>query len=182
MRKVSVEYQYTLAEAITAVVEVTKCVSKGSVFLPWLGAALLLLCIVNVKGFGLPVSNLGFPFFFGVFFAATPLTVRWSAKRSARQLPSLNKMVGWHITDFELQTSTVGEDTRFVWEKIIKIQERKNGFLLFPQPRLAHWIPKHGFKSENDIQLFREIAKSKSIEFKGWQEHRVVEFSPRRFT
>jgi hypothetical protein len=165
MRKVSVEYQYTLTEAVAAAVEATKCVNKSAAFLPWLGAALLLLCPAAVTEFGLPASSLTFPVVFGVFLAAMPLTVRWSAKRRARHLPSLNNRLKWEITDSELRTSAEGSDARFVWDKIIKVQERKNGFLLFPQPRLAHWIPKHGFQSEADMQLFREIAKSNSIVF-----------------
>jgi hypothetical protein len=167
MRKITIEYRYTLAEAIAAVVEVTKCVNKATVFLPWLGVALLLSCLVFVTVSGLPASGLTFPAAFGVVFVAMPHTVRWSAKRHARRLPDLNNMVKWQITDFELHNSTEGADARFEWDKIIKVQERKNGFLLFPQPRLAHWIPKHGFQSEADIQLFREFAKSKPIEFKG---------------
>ena len=103
----------------------------------------------------------------GLVFVAMPLITRWSARRRARKLPNLNNRVKWQITDTELQNSTEGAEARFVWDKIIKIHERKNGFLLFPQPRLAHWIPKHGFESHSDIEIFREIARSKSINYNG---------------
>jgi hypothetical protein len=163
MKDISLEYRYTLDEAVRAAVEVTRSVIWFSRVMPWLGAVLLVVCAVSVVAFHKPISDLTATIVFGGIFAAMPLITRWSAKRRARELPSLNNLIKWEINDSELRTSTEGAEARFVWDKIIKVHENRNGFLLFPQPRLAHWIPKRAFQGESDIELFREIVKSKPI-------------------
>jgi len=167
MKEITVEYKYTVEEAVVAAVEVTKSVNRLSRFTPWLGWIVLSACAVDVVVFHKPAFELAALIVIGVFFAAMPLIVRWSARRRARKLPSLNNIYSWHISDAEIKTSTDGAESRFVWDKIIKIHERKMGFLIFTQPRLARWLPKSGFQSESDIEEFRNIAKSKSFEYKG---------------
>jgi hypothetical protein len=135
--------------------------------MPWLGAALLLICIVTVFTTPRPALDVAPLGVLGVVFAAMPLITRMSARRRARKFPSLNNLVKWKITESELQHSMDGAEARFVWGKIIEVHEWKSGFLLFPQPRLVHWLPKHGFKNDSDIELFRELPRRKPIKYKG---------------
>ena len=167
MKEVSAEYRYTIEEAVTATIEVTKCVFKFYVLMPWIGIALLLFCASGVFIFNWSLPDLAAAGAIGIVFTAMPILTRWSAKRRANKLPSLNNLIKWRINESELQNSTDGADARFVWEKIIRVREQNGGFLLFLQPRLAHWIPKHGFQSEIDIDLFREIVRSKSLKYMG---------------
>jgi hypothetical protein len=167
MKEVSVEYRYTLKEAVTATVEVTKCVFKFFVLMPWVGIASLVFCVAGVFIFNWSAPDLAAAGVIGIVFTAMPFITRWSAKRRAKKLPSLNNLIKWRITEGELHNSTEGAEARFVWDKIIRVHERKGGFLLFPQPRIAHWIPKHGFQCDTDIDLFKEIVRSKSIKYNG---------------
>lgn len=167
MKEVSIEYRYTLEEAVTATIEVTKCVFRFFVIMPWFGIALLVCCMAGVLIFNWRASDLTAAGVIGIVFTAMPLITRWSAKRRAGKLPSLNNLIKWRINDTGLQYSTEGAEASFVWDKIIKIHERKDCFLLFPQPRMAHWIPKHGFQNDTDIELFREIARGQSVRYIG---------------
>ncbi|MEB3158792.1 MAG: YcxB family protein, partial [Synechococcus sp.] len=58
------------------------------------------------------------------------------------------------------------DSSRFSWELVTKLEERPLGFLLFPQPQIAFWLPKHGFENDAEIERFRALAESKSIPFR----------------
>ena len=166
MKEISVEFRFTPDEAVLAQVEITKCVFKKLNFLPWTGALLLLIFFLGISP-GHIAAHMFIPGIGGIMCIAFPYYLRWVAIRSARKLPNLNNFIRWHISESELRNATVGEESTFIWDKITKIHEREKGFLLFPQPNIAFWIPKRGFQSELDMELFREIARSKQIEYKG---------------
>lgn len=170
MKEISVEFIFTPDEAVLAQVEITKCVLKKLNSLPWTGAFLLLIFILGISVPGRIPAHMFIPGIGGIMCIALPFYMRWVAIRSARKLPNLNNTIKWHISESELRNATEGAEARFDWDKITKIQEREKGFLLFPQPNVAFWIPKTGFRSEIDIELFREIAQSKQIEYKGWRK------------
>jgi hypothetical protein len=171
MKEISVEFRFTPDEAVLAAVEITKCVfKKFNTFLPWTGAFLLL---INIPVLFAPThfpGHMFIPVIAGVICIAVPYYLRWAAVRSARKLPNLYNTIKWNISESELSNATEGEEATFVWDKITKIQEREKGFLLFPHPSFAFWIPKRGFQSESDIELFREIANSKHIDCKSWRQ------------
>ena len=58
MKEVSAEYRYTIEEAVTATIEVTKCVFKFYVLMPWIGIALLLFCASGVFIFNWSLPDL----------------------------------------------------------------------------------------------------------------------------
>jgi hypothetical protein len=151
--------------AVLAAVEMTKC-NVMFLLMPWFGTAMLLYCAAWILIFRKPVSDLIAAVTLGAIFATMPFITRWCAKRCARKLPSLNNLIRWQISGSELKNSTEGQEARFVWDKIVKIHETKKGFLLFSQPRLAHWLPKKGFQNESDIELFRQIVRSKPVTYK----------------
>lgn len=167
MKQVTVEYRFTRDDAVAASVEVTKCVLRSYYVMPWFGIVMLLFSGMALASGRQSLSDLYMAFMLGMVFALMPFVVRWSAWRNARRLPGLDNLIKWDITESDLRQASDGAEARFSWDKIIKICERKHGFLLFPQPRIAHWLPKHGFQSESAIEAFREIARSKPIPYKG---------------
>lgn len=167
MKQVAIEYRYTLEEAVAASLEATKSVTRFYYVMPVIGVVIVIFNLISMTSGRQSVSDLSFSIGIGLVFAAMPIIARWSARRNARRLPSLNRLIKWQFTDSEIQQTSEGAEARFGWDRIIKIHERKHGFLLFPQPRLAHWLPKHGFQNNGDIETFRELAKSKSIPWKG---------------
>jgi hypothetical protein len=167
LKEVIIEYQFTLDEATAASIEVTKSVGKFTVFIPWLGLILLFFCLLGMIASNWSALDVLPTVIVGIVFAAMPLINIWTIRRRVRKLPSLNNIIKWRITETDLHLTTEGAEARFIWDKIIKVQERRNGFLLFPQPRLAHWIPKHGFQSDTDIEMLREILRNSSSKMKG---------------
>ncbi len=167
MKEITIEYKYTLEEAVRAGVEVTASVIKYIRILPYFGGLMIFSAVYTYLMYQLPPNSIVLLLVLGTLFASMPLITRLTARQRARKLPSLNNLVTWRVTEAELITSTEGAEGRFVWDKVMKVHERKLGFLLFPQPRLAHWIPKRGFQNEEGIRLFRELVKAKGIEFKG---------------
>jgi len=167
MKEITIQYTYTIEEAVVASVELTKSVIRWSQALPWIGIILIVSSVMALFVFDKTFADLTPPIVFGVIFATMPFLTRWTVKRRARKNPSIGNVITWEITDSGLKNSTVGAESKFVWEKLLKVEEREKGFLLFSQPRIAHWLPKHGFTGEADIVLFREIAKSKKLQYKG---------------
>jgi pimeloyl-ACP methyl ester carboxylesterase len=53
-------------------------------------------------------------------------------------------------------------DTWAFFQKAIRTRE---GFLLYPNPRLFHWLPMHAFRDTGDVERFAELAKSKVREY-----------------
>lgn len=163
MKDILIEFNYTLDEAVFASIECAKCISRSIVFMPWIGGSLLFGCVIGNQIFGKEFLDMAHYIVIGIVFSAIPFTVKWSAKRNVRKSPSINRQIVWNINDIELNISEKGGETRFIWSQLIRICERKRGFLLFSQPKIAQWIPKHGFKNESEIALFRDMATNKSL-------------------
>ena len=66
-----------------------------------------------------------------------------------------------------MKNETEGAETKFMWDKLIEVEEAKSGFLLFPQPRLAHWIPKNAFRNDAELNGFRNLVRNNGIQLKG---------------
>ena len=47
----------------------------------------------------------------------------------------------------------------FEWKTYLRVQETQEQFLLFPQKRIANIIPKKSFRSDVDIQRFRQLVR-----------------------
>lgn len=164
MNDLSIEYLYTLDEAIYGIVEINRSLSKFHELAPWLGFILLVLSFVVI----LP-SDSGFPVFVAIFIAGAwlasrPIISNFINRRYARKIPEIDQTICWKVNLEWLHISTEDSESRFAWSSLIKVRERKKGFLLFTQPRLAYWIPKHGFNDESDIERFRSMLKAKSFQ------------------
>lgn len=162
MKDILIEFKYTIDEAVHASMEGTKCISYIG-FMPWAGIITLLFCATKIQMLGSRLSDMTAYIIVGIICTTTPLILRWFAKRKVLKLPNINKKVIWCINDVELKISHEGGESKFLWNQLIRICERKRGFLLFSQPNLAQWLPKNGFKDESDIMSFRDIVRDKSL-------------------
>jgi len=50
---------------------------------------------------------------------------------------------------------------------MIEIKEMRDGFLIFPQARIAHWVPKKAFSSEADISSLRDLIRKSGVKYNG---------------
>lgn len=165
MDDITIEYRYSLEEAVRASVEVTHALSLPHRLFPWMSAFMIVACAVGVATAQVAVADLIFPLIFGVVGLAMPTITRWAAKRRAKKIQSLGAMIRWQISESELINSMEGSETRFAWDQLIKVQERKDGFLLFPHPRIAYWLPKSAFSNLTEITRLREMIEKQPIPF-----------------
>ena len=165
MEPIELNYTFTHQEARVAIRETTQSVIKFFRWIPWVGASLAVSQIVLAAAVKGDFSEVVVPVIFGLFLGTLPWSTDWIANQRARRLPNLNSDVSWTITESELRTSSKNESSQFNWETITRVQEREQGFLLFPMPQLAYWLPKPAFQSQRDVERFRELVKSKPIPF-----------------
>jgi hypothetical protein len=96
-----------------------------------------------------------------------PLLAPREARRRFRGNPNANQKIVWRFDEEKVEDSMEGASSVRVWSKFIEVKEVRDGFLLFPQPRLAHWLPKHAFASEADVSGFRDLVRANGIKFNG---------------
>ena len=166
MQAISIEYTFTYDEAKLAIQETTNSVVKIVKIMPWVGVGFMVSGLLSAVALQRPLSEVIPRTVVGLLITGFPLFSRWLAAKRARKLPNLNTTIRWEITESDLQTTSEKDSSRFSWELVTKLEERPLGFLLFPQPQIAFWLPKHGFKNDAAIERFRALAESKSIPFR----------------
>ena len=106
------------------------------------------------------------PLVFTVYFF-TPLW-GYSTALFFRRNPLYNQSILYNFeeTGFTLQSPVLSQSA--AWVAIGKSGETPKGFILFwgKSKRLFHWVPKHGFASENDLNACRELFKRHLTNFK----------------
>lgn len=103
-----------------------------------------------------------------LFRPLIPLLARWEVRKRFRQHPNANKTISWRFDGEKVDDSTDGASSVRVWKKFIEIiREVRDGFLFFPQPRLAHWIPKSAFSSEAALSGLRDLIRTSGVKYNG---------------
>ncbi len=166
MEKINVEFLYTETEAVRSVLELTLSVNKGIVTLSWIGGLFIAATFVFSFTGDQNIFDHTTLLVLGVFLLSTRWLAHWTARRDFRKNPTANKTIRWQIDDEWLKNETDGAEAKFTWENLLRVEERKPGFLVFPQPRLAHWIPKSAFKDGRDLDVFRKMVQKHGIELK----------------
>jgi hypothetical protein len=155
------EYVNTLEEATSAANEMQHA---KQVVLWYLVSVLMaiMLFLSQREFFGIvPLS---------IFIAACiafPFLDKIDARNKLRKLPDLDETFHIKITDSEFTVSSKSSDLRLSWTMIRKFHEGKKGFLLFYHPGVAEWFPKRAFRSEEDMELFIELARKRVSDFYG---------------
>lgn len=55
--------------------------------------------------------------------------------------------------------------TEIVWSALIKVAESPQGFLLYHNNQLFHWVPFEFFEDEDNIWAFREMTINSGVKF-----------------
>jgi len=96
-----------------------------------------------------------------------PLFVRNESRKRFRQNPNANKKIVWRFDEQKVEDSTDGASGVRLWKNLIEIKEVRDGFLIFPQARIAHWVPKKAFSSEVDISSLRDLIRKSGVKYNG---------------
>lgn len=164
MSAVHVEYIYTREEAERARRASLKAASPFLRYLPYIVPFAVVVGVATI----LSSSDIWFVW---PVVAVALVFAFWRAHAKNRKLreeafnksPDANNPVRWTIDADHIELRGVSSETTMKWSGYIKARETDLGFLLYFQPRLAHWLPKSGFKSGSDIETMRNWIAEKGI-------------------
>jgi len=157
---INLEYKFTQDVAIEAGIEISKSSFKGFFYIHLLGIFMLLSTVIMLFK-GAAASDLLPLIVMGLLFTFIMQITKRSIIKNFKNNPSKDQIVKWTITEEQLTSQTGLGKAEFRWKALHKVEEKKNGFLLFQQPKLAHWIPKSAFSSSEDLCSFKRYAAQK---------------------
>ena len=91
--------------------------------------------------------------------------VRWSLRRHFKKRPDRDSRIVWTLGESDLQTRTDESQSRRNWSQITKVRRAPNGFLLYANDSMFHWLPTSAFACEEDRQRAEELLQSKIKDF-----------------
>lgn len=91
---------------------------------------------------------------------------RWFARRHFTRRPDRDQEIEWQIFPDRLVVHSGLGQSEFKWEALAKAVRTPNGFLLYPNDRIFHWLPRHGFDDPDDFDRLSELARVKLQKFK----------------
>jgi hypothetical protein len=98
------------------------------------------------------------------------LNTAWLAKRTFRyrfgKLPYRDSEVAWVFTDDGLAAHGDGFTESLSWNKIYRLVDTTDGFLIYPQAMMYYWVPFSGFGNNSEVEDVRQVARSKVMTYK----------------
>ncbi len=152
------------------VVRATSALVKSRMFtriMPWAGLTLIGVSAAYWVFERQTPFDAPMPLMFGLLFALMPLITRYQAKRISKKSRVAGQTFIWTFNAEKISNETDGANASFDWNKLAEIKEVSDGFLLFTQRNLAHWIPKKAFATTNDIETFRGFIRQNKIKYNG---------------
>jgi hypothetical protein len=127
------------------------------------GAIALLLGIAILIVHGFQVADSFFGLFLSVMGTALLLFPVWTRRIILQQYakrPDRDLEVSWAVSPEEIFSKTEASDSRFEWRMISRVVESSQGFLLYPNDQIFHWLPKHAFEADG-AKRFADLAESR---------------------
>src|SRR5206468_6953159 len=100
------------------------------------------------------------------FFFSMPLFARAATLKFYEQKPDRDMEVTWHISEDRVSSKTDLASSENSWAFFPRVLRLHEGFLLYPNDRIFHWLPLHDFRDLRDIERFADLAKSKAKEYR----------------
>ena len=111
----------------------------------------------------LPISLL---VYLVVLFFLRRLMVSWRLRRSYAKSPARDSEVEWQITEDTLRTAYVHGSSEQAWSAFYKAVLTPKGLLLYPQPQVYQWLPRHAFHGESEFNWVAETAQRRIPAFR----------------
>jgi hypothetical protein len=172
MPEIEVKYKFTKQEAIFASRQAARAWRLLFYVVPALGALCVFGAVRELLAGGEERGTAMIYLVLGLVMMAAPLLDTWKLRRRIEKLPNLDADMHWRISEDGLSVESPASSSRFEWSLMIKARELQEGFLLYRQPLVVQWLPKHGFTGEEDITRFRELLREKVAQFSGPRERR----------
>lgn len=109
-----------------------------------------------------------------VTFVTLFLVLIWRAHRRQKratldafaQSPNADREVRWTISQLHIAIRGAHSNDGFGWKSVLKVRETEEGFLVFPHPQIATWLPHRAFASPHDAAVLRAWINRHGIDFK----------------
>ena len=181
---IHVRYQWTVDEMIKGQRWHIRQASRSWLYWGMVIPACLMLVVAGVlllwQGTEGVLRVMGF---FVVFFGMIGLLNRavivpWDIRRKFRKNPERDMFVERRITAERVYWQTDLGSGEASWSAFCKIVVTPEGFLLYAQPELFYWLPKHGFLNPSDFEAFAELAAQQATSFRrigAWDAGKAME-------
>lgn len=71
--------------------------------------------------------------------------------------PDKNISIRFEATEEGMSWSSPDSSSSFRWNLLAKVRRYEDGFLIFPNNRIFHWIPDHSLASADEVRALAEI-------------------------
>ena len=95
-----------------------------------------------------------------------PLSLYFSSKKVYASNQLLQEELTYYISEQQIRIVGSSFEDEYGWEEISKISISKHWVLIYRQDVLANYIPVKGFKSDKDLQQFRQWAVMQGVQIK----------------
>jgi hypothetical protein len=129
------------------------------------GAVILLIGALSLYEHSMAWAGFLFMVLFSALFFAMPLFSRRAALQLYAQKADRDMEVTWNISEDCIRSKTPLALSENAWALFHKAIRTREGFLLYPNTRMFHWLPMHAFHDTGDVERFAELAKSKVKEY-----------------
>ena len=108
----------------------------------------------------LPVT-IGFLVLGIYWFTVRPFERRWWNRRQFSKRPDRDIDVEWQVGTDKIWARSALAQTEISWRAFTKVVRTPAGVMLYPNDKIFHWLPQHGFASDSEFERFVALAKSK---------------------
>jgi hypothetical protein len=101
------------------------------------------------------------PLALGLGLLMSPFSTRRILLKTYAAQSDADKVRNWEFHPDRVILTTAGTTATSEWRMFSRVVRTPGGFLLYPNDRMANWLPFHAFGSEADKEAFAQLAKSK---------------------
>lgn len=91
--------------------------------------------------------------FGATFLLLFPVFLPRQLRRDFAKRPDRNSEMAWTIREIGLATKSTHGSSDVAWSAFAKVVQTADGFLFYPVSQIFHWLPRHGFVSDADINV-----------------------------
>jgi len=174
---VTVHYRFTMDEFITSQTMGRRRMKKAIMLICLIIAIIIILTIgyANIilswnlfkSGFYNIITIFSsIAIFMSIIIFYLTLAYQKTLNNAFEQYLAKNMEVEYRFSTEGIQSVTSISHSEMLWENISEIVQVKQGFMLFTNSQIMHWIPIHGFENQGAVLAFMTMAKEKVNNFR----------------
>ena len=90
----------------------------------------------------------------------------WFSRREFASRPDCGAELGWSISEDALAVTSPQGSSTITWKALLKTVFTPEGVLLYTNSRIFNWLPRHGFKGDEDFVRLEDLARQNTQVFR----------------